>query len=78
MCSQRQTDKQTKTKTKRIRRKYKIHILDLGWLSYTRPRNEYVGKSKHITMENYYVTQIPGSKFQTQELKKEKYLALWE
>ena len=29
-------------------------------------------------MENYYVTQIPGSKFQTQELKKEKYLALWE
>lgn len=75
---QSKTNRQTKTKIKTTRRKYKIHILDLGWVSYTRPRNGYVGKSKYITVKNYCVTQIPGSKLQTQELKKEKYLALWE
>lgn len=65
-------------KQKPTLKEHKIHILDLGWLSYTRPRNECFGKSKHITMKNHCVTQIPGSKFQTQELEKEKYLALWE
>ena len=78
MCSQKQTDRQTKTNTERTRRKHKTHILDLGWLPYTRPRDGCFGKSKHITMKPYCVTQIPGSKFQTQELEKEKYLALWE